>query len=145
MAAIVTDSKHYSDIAAAIRTKTESSGTYKPSEMASAIEGISSSGFTEVTQEWEVDEFHSYNEFYDFKKVYNLPVPNYECTIYNYTFENNTDNKRAGKYVNGMVGKSIEGNNMAMENGVRVGGSAGNSYGVDVYAGCKIILTQKYI
>ncbi len=40
MAAIVTDSKHYSDIAAAIRAKTKSSGTYNPSEMAAAIEAI---------------------------------------------------------------------------------------------------------
>ena len=44
MAAIVTDSKHYSDIAAAIRAKTESSETYKPSEMAAAIEAIKTGG-----------------------------------------------------------------------------------------------------
>ena len=40
MATVLTDNKHYSDIAAAIRAKTKSSGTYKPSEMAAAIEGI---------------------------------------------------------------------------------------------------------
>ena len=40
MATVITDSKNYSDIAAAIRAKTESSGTYKPSEMAAAIGSI---------------------------------------------------------------------------------------------------------
>ena len=40
MATVITDSKNYYDIAAAIRAKTESSGTYKPSEMAAAVEAI---------------------------------------------------------------------------------------------------------
>lgn len=40
MSTIVTDSKHYSDIANAIRGKNETSNTYKPSEMALAIRAI---------------------------------------------------------------------------------------------------------
>lgn len=132
-------------IANAIRSKTRSDDFMTVSSMAVSIEGISSYGFAEVSKEWEVDEFHSYNTFNDFKRVYNLPVLNYECTLYNYTFENNTDNSRAGKYVNGMVGKTINGDYLSLETGSRVGGDAGGLYGVDVYAGCKIILTQKYV
>ena len=131
-------------IANAIRSKTRSDDFMTVASMAVAIEGISSNGFAEVTKEWVVDEFHSYTTFDDFKWVYNLQVLNYECTLYNYTFENNTDNARAGKYVNGMVGKTIKGDYMKVEKGSRVGGAAGEEYGVDVYAGCKIILTQKY-
>ena len=44
MATVITDSKNYSDIAAAIRAKTESSGTYKPSEMAAAVAKIRKNG-----------------------------------------------------------------------------------------------------
>lgn len=110
-----------------------------------ASEGTSSSGLTEVSQEWEVDEFRYFDTFDVFRKVYNLLVPNYEYTVYNYTFENNTENTRAGKYVNGIAGKAINGDDLEYESGVRVGGTAGGSYGVDVYPGCKIILTQKYI
>lgn len=101
--------------------------------------------FTEVSQEWEVDEYHYYNEFPDFLKVYNLPIQSYECTIYNFTFENNTDNTRAGKYVDGMIGKTINGDDLNIERGVRVGGTIGGNMGLNVYPGCKIILTQKYI
>lgn len=143
MAAIITDNKNYSDIAEAIRAKTKSSRTYKPSEMAAAIEGISSSGFKEISQEWEVTEYHYYDQFPHFLKVYNLPIQSYECTIYNFTFENNTDNTRAGKYVDGMIGKTINGDDLNIEKGVRVGGTIGGFLGLDVYPGCKIILTQK--
>ena len=132
-------------IANAIRSKTRSDDFMPVASMAAAIEGISSHGFAEVTKEWVVDEFHSYNIFNDFKRVYNLPVLNYECTVYNYTFENNTDNSRAGEYVNGIAGKTIKGDLLMLEDGARVGGVAGNTYGVDVYPGCKIILTQKYV
>ena len=132
-------------IANAIRSKTGSDDFMTVDNMATAIEGISSDSFTEVSQEWEVDEFHSYDTFDDFEIVYGLPVLNYEYTSYNYTFENNTDNSRAGKYVNGIGGKAINGDYLVLETGLRVGGDAGGAYGVDVYAGCKIILTQKYI
>ena len=132
-------------IANAIRSKTRSDDFMPVASMAAAIEGISSNGFAEVTKEWVVDEFHSYDRFVLFKSVYKLPVLNYECTLYNYTFENNTDNSRAGKYVDGMIGKTINGNLLEIEKGLRVGGIAGAGYGVDVYPGCKIILTQKYI
>ena len=131
-------------IANAIRSKTGSDDFMTVASMAAAIEGISSSGSSVVSQEWEVNEFHSYNTFNDFKRVYNLPVLNYEYTLYNYTFENNTNNSRAGIYVNGMIGKTINGDLLKLEKGLRVGGTAGGDYGVDVYAGCKIILTQKY-
>ena len=134
-----------SGIANAIRSKTRSDDFMTVASMAVAIEGISSNGFAEVTKEWVVDEFHSYDRFVLFKSVYKLPVLNYECTLYNYTFENNTDNLRAGKYVNGMVGKTINGDELSLEKGLRVGGTAGEDYGVDVYPGCKIILTQKYV
>lgn len=132
-------------IANAIRSKTRSDDFMTVASMAVAIEGISSHGFAEVTKEWVVDEFHSYNTFDDFERVYSLLVLNYEYTLYNYTFENNTDNSRAGKYVNGMIGKTINGDLLKLEKGLRVGGAAGGEYGIDVYAGCKIILTQKYI
>ena len=101
--------------------------------------------FTEVSQEWEVNEFQYFDQFHHFLAAYNLPVLNYECTIYNYTFENNTENTRAGKYVDGMIGKAINGNDLIIERGVRVGGTIGGNMGLNVYPGCKIILTQKYI
>ena len=100
---------------------------------------------TEVSQEWEVTEYHYYDQFPDFLKVYNLPIQSYEFTIYNFTFENNTENTRAGKYVDGMIGKTINGDDLNIERGVRVGGTIGGNLGLDVYPGCKIILTQKYI
>lgn len=37
MAIVITDEKHYTDIAAAIRSKSGEEATYKPSEMAAAI------------------------------------------------------------------------------------------------------------
>ncbi len=40
MAKVITDSQHYTDIAAAIRAKNGEETTYKPSEMAAAIEAI---------------------------------------------------------------------------------------------------------
>lgn len=40
MAIVITDDKHYTDIAAAIRGKNGEETTYKPSEMAAAIEAI---------------------------------------------------------------------------------------------------------
>lgn len=47
MSIITTDSKHYNDIARAIREKTGGSKTYTPSEMAGAIRGIESGGYDE--------------------------------------------------------------------------------------------------
>lgn len=44
MAYVLTDESNYEDIADAIREKTESSATYKPSEMAEAIRGIQTGG-----------------------------------------------------------------------------------------------------
>lgn len=44
MSTIVTDNKHYSDIANAIRAKNETNTTYKPSEMALAIRAIEGGG-----------------------------------------------------------------------------------------------------
>ena len=44
MAKVLTDSQHYTDIADAIREKNGESTQYKPSEMASAIQGIQSGG-----------------------------------------------------------------------------------------------------
>jgi hypothetical protein len=44
MSIITTDSKHYNDIARAIREKTGSTDTYKPEEMAGAIRGIEGGG-----------------------------------------------------------------------------------------------------
>ena len=49
MSIIVTDSQHYSDIADAIRAKTSSSSTFKPSEMAPAILDIPSGSGTDVS------------------------------------------------------------------------------------------------
>lgn len=44
MSTIVTDDKHYSDIANAIRAKNETNNKYKPSEMAAAINAIEAGG-----------------------------------------------------------------------------------------------------
>lgn len=44
MARVITNEQHYQDIADAIRTKTEGSATYKPSEMADAILAIEGGG-----------------------------------------------------------------------------------------------------
>lgn len=50
MAIKITDDKHYTDIAAAIRAKNGEETTYKPSEMAAAIEAITSDNpLTEMT------------------------------------------------------------------------------------------------
>lgn len=49
MAKIVTDNKHYQDIAAAIRTQNGEETTYPPSGMAAAILALSASRVTEVT------------------------------------------------------------------------------------------------
>ena len=146
MSNVLVEETSLQDIANAIREKTNSSDLYKPHEMAEAVLSIDggSGEARVVTQEWEVTEFEYYDEFHHFMSVYNLPVLDYECTLYNYTFENNTENTRAGKYVNGIGGKAIDGDILKLEKGVRVGGHAGGSYGVDVYPGCKIILTQKY-
>ena len=48
MAILTTDSKHYTDIAAAIRGKNGETTTYKPSEMAAAIEAITGGGGKKV-------------------------------------------------------------------------------------------------
>ena len=44
MAKVLTDNKHYTDIADAIRAKNGTDNTYKPSEMADAIEAITTGG-----------------------------------------------------------------------------------------------------
>ena len=44
MAIVVTDSKHYADIAAAIRSKNSEQAKYKPEQMAAAIKNISGGG-----------------------------------------------------------------------------------------------------
>ena len=44
MARVTTDNQHYANIAAAIRGKTGGTATYKPSEMAAAIGGITTGG-----------------------------------------------------------------------------------------------------
>ena len=44
MAKVITDNQHYKDIADAIRAKTESGDSYKPSEMADAIMAIEGGG-----------------------------------------------------------------------------------------------------
>lgn len=48
MAKGITDSRHYTDIAAAIRGKNGETTTYKPSEMAAAIEAITGGGEKKV-------------------------------------------------------------------------------------------------
>ena len=44
MAIVTTDNQHYTDIAAAIRSKNGTETQYKPSEMAAAIQAISGGG-----------------------------------------------------------------------------------------------------
>lgn len=48
MAKVLTDNKHYTDIAEAIRDKNGTETTYKPSEMAAAIEEITTGGAVEA-------------------------------------------------------------------------------------------------
>lgn len=56
MALVLTNDKHYSDIAAAIRSKNGGSTKYKPEEMAAAIEAIEGSGSAEPNLQYlEVD------------------------------------------------------------------------------------------
>lgn len=49
MAVVITDDKHYTDIAAAIRAKNGTDTKYKPSEMATAIAALSGAKVTEVS------------------------------------------------------------------------------------------------
>lgn len=51
MSTILTDSKHYADIAAAIRSKNETNNKYKPSEMAAAIDAIEGTKYEEYLGE----------------------------------------------------------------------------------------------
>lgn len=48
MAIVTTDNQHYTDIAAAIRSKNGTETQYKPSEMAAAIQAISGGGGSDI-------------------------------------------------------------------------------------------------
>ncbi len=70
MATVITDSKHYSDIAAAIRSKNENDIHYKPSEMAAAITAIEAGGASIDTCNIVINcfkniEYLAYNQFVD--------------------------------------------------------------------------------
>lgn len=75
MSKIVTDSQHYTDIASAIREKNGTETTYKPSEMASAIQGIQSGGadFSEVEYKLSNGYTDYSNYFYNHKQMKSIP------------------------------------------------------------------------
>lgn len=75
MSKIVTDSKNYSDIADAIRAK-GISGTFKPNEMADAIESIS--GGTEIT-DGIVVKARDANGYATEVDLYGTDIPKYLC------------------------------------------------------------------
>lgn len=66
MSKIVTDSQHYTDIANAIREKNGTETTYKPSEMAEAIQGIQSGGADFSELEYKLSNgYTDYNSFFE--------------------------------------------------------------------------------
>lgn len=69
MANIITDNKHYTDIANAIRDKAQTTDTYKPEEMAEAISAVYSAG-----------KQANYDEFWDAYQT-NGTRYNYNCAF----------------------------------------------------------------
>lgn len=64
MAIVITDDKHYEDIAAAIRTKNGEETTYKPSEMAGAIMDLGANE-EEINEAFEAGKKAEYDKFWD--------------------------------------------------------------------------------
>lgn len=82
MAKIMTDSKHYTDIATAIREKTGSTAQMKPAEMAGQIGGIKS-----YAEGYEAGQTAEYDRFWDALQE-NGQRKNYDYTFYRWTAEN---------------------------------------------------------
>lgn len=85
MATVVTDNKHYSDIAAAIREKTGSEATLLPSEMAEAIANISTGGGTDtlkivLDQNRDASNLFRYYPDYADHLAQNFDFLNYDTT-----------------------------------------------------------------
>ena len=83
MAMILTDSSNYSAIAEAIREKTGTEDTYKPSEMAAAIEAIQGGGEDNTFLEGGITEYSNsiitkirdYG-FYNYSTLESVSLPN---------------------------------------------------------------------
>lgn len=66
MAKVITDSKHYAEIAAAIRAKNGQETQYKPSEMAAAIEAIEAGAGSKRATDLKVYEYsHTFSITYE--------------------------------------------------------------------------------
>ena len=82
----------------------------------------------------DVASFRSYTSAHDF--VYDIANKiGITCFIFDATFNNNTNNSRAGIWVGGAKSSYGEGGLVQ-----RVGGNGPFSYGVDVYAGSSITI-----
>ncbi len=89
MAIVVTDSKHYADIAAAIRSKNGEQTKYKPAQMAAAIKNISGGGGSNETETALIERtLTSYSNpdvtkigayaFYRYERLKSISVPKAE-------------------------------------------------------------------
>jgi hypothetical protein len=67
MATVLTDSANYAAIADAIRAKTGSTATYKPREMAAAIDAIRAATKMQLTREEGTAETNKYLKIGRFK------------------------------------------------------------------------------
>ena len=84
MAIITTDSKNYTDIAAAIRSKNGLETQYKPSEMAAAISAIVAGGGTNLDLSWVVSSRTTVNNQYAVFTEWKTVIPDFDkvfCVI----------------------------------------------------------------
>lgn len=85
MAIITTDSKNYTDIAAAIRSKNGLETQYKPSEMAAAISAIVAGGGTDnLDMSWVVSSRTTVNNQYAVFTEWKTVIPDFDkvfCVI----------------------------------------------------------------
>lgn len=85
MAIITTDSKNYTDIAAAIRSKNGLATQYKPSEMAAAISAIVAGGGTDnLDMSWVVSSRTTVNNQYAVFTEWKTVIPDFDkvfCVI----------------------------------------------------------------
>ena len=102
--------------------------------------GQSNCSIIEKSITYDVENYASYDTFYEFMRVYPLPIKQYTFIRYRYDFIDNTSNNRAGIYVNGF---RTEKEGVLQEKGERVGGTCGGEYGCDVYPGSKISISCK--
>ena len=102
--------------------------------------GQSNCSIIEKSITYDIENYASYDTFTNLKLKYPLPITQYTFIRYRYDFIDNASNNRAGIYVIGVITKE-EG--VLLEEGERVGGICGGSYGCDVYPGSKITISCK--